>query len=374
VFESLKKIFLIFTLFLSLVLLAGCNKGKTVSETGAVSLKYATGFKIENLAGDCKKITDGEKRALLLVPQGEKAPAGYENLPVINTPIKRVVLTSTTQASLLRPLDELGSIIGVKTEIEGWYMDQIKAGMGNGIIQLVGSGMGPLDYDKIVALKPDLVFISTGGTTDAQTLQKLEELKIPVSVDNCWLENDPLGRLEWIKFFASFYNKEQQASDYFDNSEKNIESITSIVAKEEARPKVTWGLIYQGKAYVAGIDSYVAKMIAMAGGDYLFKDIKGTGSSAITVEEYYTKSKEADIYMDDTMINLGHNTIANITGQSDVLADLPAVMKGKVWGFQPWYWQSLDKTDEVIEDLAAIFHPDLFTGYQLKQFTKLPPA
>lgn len=372
--RSLQKLLVVMSVILSLFLLAGCSKADKASVAGAVTLKYARGFKIENLADGCKKVTDGNKRVMLLVPRGQKVPSEYKNLPVVYTPVKRVVITSTTQASLMRPLGVLGSIVGVTTEKDQWYIDQVKAGMESGSIQLVGGGMGPLDYDKIVALKPDLVFMSTGGPNDARALQKLEELNIPVAVDNEWLENDPLGRLEWIKFIAAFYDKEQQASDFFDGAEKRIAEITAKVAKVKDKPKVIWGLIYQGKAYVPAADSYVARMIAMAGGDYLFKGNKGTGSGAITFEEYYALGKEADIYIDDTMMNLGRNTIAHITDQSRLMADLPVLKKGNVWGYQPWYWQSLDKTDEVIEDLAAIFHPALFPGYQLKHFLKLPPA
>lgn len=373
-FKFLKKSLLYICLVISLVLPAGCGTVQTMPKTGAVALKYAKGFQIENIAGGCQKVTDGQGRVLLLVPQDKQPPAEFQNLPVIHTPVKRVVLASTTQASLIRPLKELGSIIGVNTEMKTWYIDEVKTGMEKGNIQLIGSGMGAFDYDKIVALKPDVVFLSGGSSNDAQVLKKLEELKIPVAVDNCWLEQDPLGRLEWIKFMAAFYEKEQQAESFFTDVVKRTEDIAVKVAGEKVKPKIQWGMIYQGKAYVPGADSYVAKMIEMAGGDYLFKDNKGTGSTPITLEEYYAKGEEADMYIDSSMADLGKNTIAGIITQGKVLADLPALKEGKAWGFQPWYWQSLDKTDEIIADLAAIFHPDLFTGTELKQFMKLPKS
>lgn len=370
-----QKFFLVISVILSLVLLAGCSKVQTVSETGAITLKYAQGFKIENVAGGCQKVTDGEGRALLLVPKDKQPSTEYKNLPIIYTPVKRVVIVSTTQAAFLRPLDELGSIIGVNAKQNLWYIDEIKAGMESGKVQMVGSGgMGPLDYDKLIALKPDVIFMSTATTGDTQTLKKLDELKIPVAVDNSWLEQDPLGRLEWIKFIAAFYDKGEQADDFFADVMKKSTDISAKAAGDKVKPKVLWGMIYQGKAYVAGADSYAAKMIAMAGGDYLFNNIKGTGSVPVTLEEYYAKGKEADVYIDSSMANLEHNSIANITAQGKVLADLPTIKGGKVWSFQPWYWQSLDKTDEMMGDLAAIFHPNLFNGYQLKQFKKLPQS
>ncbi|HWQ71220.1 MAG TPA: ABC transporter substrate-binding protein [Desulfitobacteriaceae bacterium] len=373
-FKYLKKFLIYVCLVMTLVLPAGCGPGQTLSKTGNVTLQYAKGFQIENVAGGCQKVTDGQGRVLLLVPRDKQPPAEFQNLPVIHTPVKQVVTASTTQAALIRPLGELGSIIGVNCEKDQWYIDEVKAGMEKGNIQLIGSGTGNFDYDKIVALKPDVVFISGGSPNDAQVLKKLEELKLPVAVDNCWLEQDPLGRLEWIKFFSAFYDKGQQAESFFTGVVKKTEDIAVKVAGEKVKPKILWGMIYQGKAYVPGADSYVAKMIEMAGGDYLFKDIKGTGSTPVTLEEYYVKGKEANIYIDSSMADLDKITIAGIIAEGKVLADLPALKEGKAWGFQPWYWQSLDKTDEVIADLAAIFHPDLFAGRQLQQFSQLPQS
>ncbi|MDD4346646.1 MAG: ABC transporter substrate-binding protein [Desulfitobacteriaceae bacterium] len=366
--KFLQKAFICICLVISLLWLAGCGIKQAVNKTGNVSLQYAKGFQIENVAGGCQKVTDSEDRTLLLVPQEKQPPAEYQNLPVIHTPVKRAVIASTTQASLIRPLGELGSIIGVNCDIKTWEIDEVKVGMEKGNIQLIGSGAGDFDYEKIVDLKPDIVFISGGSTNGVQVLKKLEELKQPVAVDNSWLEQDPLGRLEWIKFFSAFYGKEQQAESFFSDVVKKIDNIAVKVADDKTKPQILWGMIYQGKAYVPGADSYVAKMIEMAGGDYIFKDIKGTGSTPVTLEEYYAKGKATDIYIDSSMANLGNITITSIIAQGKVLADLPALKDGKAWGFQPWYWQSLDKTDEIIADLAAIFHPDLFAGRQLQHF------
>ncbi len=367
-FNVQKKAFLIIALMLSLVLLVGCSQGKTETETGSVTLKYATKFKIENLADNCKKVTDGEGREMLLVPRGQEAPSEYKDLPVINTPVERVVVLSTTDASLLRPLDELGSIIGTNTEKETWQIDEVKEGLESGKIELVGSGSGPLDYEKILALKPDVVFLSIGGPITDEAFQKLEELRVPMVVDNHWLENHPLGRMEAVKLLAAFYDKGEKADEVFDNAVKKTEEIAKKVADVKVQPKVLWGLVYQGKVYVPDADSYVAKMIERAGGDYLFKDKKGEG--AITLEEFYARGKDADVFIYDT--RTGITSIAKITEQGKVLADLKTIKEGKVWTFQPWYWQSIDKTDEIIADLGAIFHPDIFPDTELKQFLKVP--
>ncbi len=373
-FRRLNKVFLVFILISSLVLLAGCGKGKGETAAGAVELKYATGFKIEHLAGGCKQVTDGEGRKLILVPRGQRPPSGYGNLPVVYTPVRRVVIGSTAQAALLRPLGELGSIIGVTTEKEHWHLEAVKEGLEQGRIQLVGSGMGPLDYDRVVALRPDLVLIYTGTPGSSETLRKLEELKVPVAVENSHLEQHPLGRMEWVKFLAAFYGKEKEAAEFFEAAAKRTAKIAREAASAKAKPKVLWGSIYQGKVYVPAGASYAARMIEMAGGDYLFKDLAGTGSSTVTLEEFYARGKNADVYISSTMPNYGITSIAKIVEQGKVLKDLLPVKEGKVWCFQPWYYQSLDKTDEMIADLAAIFHPELFPEVKIKHHLRLPAS
>lgn len=357
-----------------LVGLAGCRAKEKAAGAGEVPVEYATGFKIERLEGGGYLLTDGGGRTLLLLPRGQQSPKEYEQLPRVEIPVERVVVASTTQAALLRPLGELASVVGVATEKEHWYIPEIREGMEAGKIRLVGSGMGPLDYEAVLALKPDLVFLYTGSPDTVQMLKKLEELKIPVAVENSHLEAHPLGRLEWIKFLAAFYGKLAAAEQYFEAAVKQAEEIQQAVAGVGSRPKVLWGLIYQGKVYVPAGESYVARMIEMAGGDYLFKDLQGTGSSTVTLEEFYSRGREAQVFISATMPNYGITSIAKLVEQEKRLGDLSVVREGKVWCFQPWYYQSLDKIVEMIADLAAIFHPEVFPKAEIRHHMKLPAS
>jgi len=335
------------------------------------SVKYATGFKIEYLADGVKKVTDGEKQQILLVAAGKRAPAGMESLPQVTIPIKRAVYLSSTSVSLLRPLKVLDTVIGVTTEKDRWYIDEMKRGLDSGRITLVGKGMGEPDYEKILALKPDVVFMYTGSADYVKWFEKFKELKIPVAVDNEYLENDPLGRMEWIKFLAAFYDKDAEADAFFRGTENRVQAITAKVSGVDRKPNVAWLLTSKGTNYVPGGDSYVAKMIAMAGGDYWFKDHGGVGDNNITEEEVLTRGQQADVLIWPSFPPYV-NSMPDVVAAAPKLADLKVVKDGKAWCFQPWFYQSLDKTEDAIQDLAAIFHPDLFLGYELKQFRVLP--
>lgn len=334
--------------------------------------KYATGFDVKYLADGCKLVTDGEDRKLLLVPRGKKAPAGYKGIPVIYTPIDNVLAASLTQVCLLRPLNVLDSISGVTTEKDKWYIDEIKKGLENGSVTYVGgSGMGEPDYEKVQALNPEVIFVYTGSFGQQKIIQKADELGIKYAVDNEYLEEHPLGRMEWIKFLGAFYDKEAEAAVHFNNAVKSLEALSKKIPKG-AKPKVLWGMIYNGDVYVPNAGSYVAKMIEMAGGDYVFKDFgvdKG-GSEKISLEEFYAKGIDADVFIYSSFPKYA-SSVQSIIKNAPVMADINPIKKGNVWCLQPWYYQSLDKTHETIEDLAAIFYPSTFKGYTLKHYCKL---
>ncbi|MDI6603659.1 MAG: ABC transporter substrate-binding protein [Thermoanaerobacteraceae bacterium] len=370
------SIIMLFTFLIGLFLTGCKTQEKTQEKTAsksAITVQYAKGFKIESISDGIKKVTDGDGREMLLVSSGQKAPDKYKDLPVIYTPVKKVITASTTQAALLRPLGVLNTVVGVTTPENQWYIDEIKQGLKNGSIKYLGQNSAP-NYEEITKISPDVVFLYTqsgmAGTEDFP--KKLKELGVPYAVDNEWLENDPIARLEWIKFLAAFYNKDKEASDFFNNAVKKINEIKDKVPKEN-KPKVAWGQIYKGMVYVPTGGSYVAKMIDMAGGDNIFKDVQPTktGNVTMTLEEFYARANNADIliYPASTVYM---PSVSKLVEQAPVLKDIKPIKEGKVWCLQPQYWQDLDKTEQVIADLAAIFHPKDFTGHKLQEFEKLP--
>lgn len=330
-------------------------------------LQYATHFQIESIAGGCKLVTDGAGRRLLLVPRGKRPPKGYRCSEVIEIPVKRVVTKWTTIPPLLKAIGVVGSIVGVTTRQKNWYIKEIRQGMKQGRIKYLGQARAT-DYERLRSLDPDIFF---AGEWDRVEL--LKELKIPFAMVTEYLEKDPLGRLEWIKFFAAFYNREMVAERFFNNAVKNVNALSLKISKIETRPKVLWGFISaKGTVYVPRGDSYVARMISMAGGDYVFKHIRGVGSVPISLEEFYSRGRDADIYISTGILpQYGITSIKKLLVAHPILKGFKAVNAENIWCLQPWYWESIDKTDEIIEDLAAIFHPKLFPGHRPRYFLRL---
>ena len=333
-----------------------------------LSLQYATGFKVEYLGNGCKLVTDGAGRTLVLLPRAQVIPAGHQYNNAVEIPVTRVVTKWTTIPPLLRALGVIDSIAGVTTREKEWHINEIKRGMKTGRIKYLGESRAT-DYEKLRAINPDVFFAG-----EWENVKKLNELQIPFAVVTEYLEKHPLGRLEWIKFFAAFYNKEDKAEEFFENALESVNSLSKKLARIGNRPKILWGFISgRGIVYVPKADTYVARMILMAGGHYVFLNMRQTGSAPITLEQFYARGKDADIYISPgTLPQYGITSIKKLVAVYPVLRNFRSIRTGNVWCFQPWYWESIDKTDEIIEDLAAIFHPELFPGHRPRYFLKLP--
>jgi len=337
----------------------------------SIRLSHATLFGIEVHPDGYKVVRDALNRTLILVPRGGALPNEVEGI-VIYTPVERVILLSSTQVALLERLRELNpeiinSIVGIAWGGGyKWYFPDIEKALEEGRIKDVGAAWSP-SFEDILALKPDIMLIYTfpGDVLPS----KLDELGIPYAVDNEWLENTALGRFEWIRFIASFYDMDYEAWLIFREVVNEVNRIKEMVSGEES-PRVVWFSVYRGQAYVSGGNSYVANALMELGADYIFKDVRTTGSIAISLEELIARAMDVDviIYASD-FVERGEDILENIPE----LADSKAFKEDRVYAFAPSYYQlGLAYVEDWYRDLVAILYPELMQGHELKLFKKLP--
>ncbi|HAU5019424.1 TPA: ABC transporter substrate-binding protein [Clostridioides difficile] len=364
----LKQFFLIILAIVMVGGLIGCSKNdkenKQVSNGKKLELKYASGFSVEDLEDGIKKVTDGDNRELILIPKKIKIPEKYKNANIVRTPVDNVLIASTTQACSLRTIDELDSIKAVTTEEQYWTIKEIKDLMKDGKIHYVGSNLAP-DYEKIVDLNPDLTIVSSGlSEADTKFIDKLKELGLNYVVDNEYKEQNPFGRMEWTSLIAAFYDKEDIATSELNKTVQKIEEVSKKI-KNKVKPKVVWASVYEGSAYIAPKDSYVDNMIKMAGGINACASID-SNEGRVSIEQLHEVAKDADIFVYSSSSDYAPN-LDSIKSSAPVLADLDVVKNGNLWVFAPDYYQSVDKTDELIVDLVEMFHPGT-TGEKIKHY------
>lgn len=82
-------------------------------------------------------------------------------------------------------------------------------------------------------------------------------------------------------------------------------------------------------------------------------------------------SSDADILI--ICIGPGHGITSKATMRKryPLLSDIGPMTSGEIFAFQPWFHQSMDRMGEIVEDVAALPHPELFPEYELKHFIRL---
>ncbi|KPM56213.1 ABC transporter substrate-binding protein [Frankia sp. R43] len=308
---------------------------------------------------------DGKPESYVLYRCGTPKPeltGDLADAPRIETPIDSLYSGSTTHLPLLVDLDRTGILTGVSSAASVVNKDirgRIDAGK---VVEYAGNGQ--LDTEKVVTAAPDVLM--TGGTDDP-AYQKLRDAGIPVVANAEWLESDPLGRAEWVKFMAAFTGDEEKAGKVFDQIEADYDAIVDKVPDSKPVPTLI-GTMYQGTWYMPSGGSYVGKLLADAGASYPWSGEKDTGSLELDFESVFTKSGDAKIWLADGE----WKTRGDITAEDARYGQFAAFRDGQVWsnnlvigaGGGNDYWErGVTRPDLVLGDLAAILHPDAFPNH-----------
>jgi len=227
-------------------------------------------FAIKALGDGSKEIRDGQGRRLVLVPRGQKPPDGYLKGQIIETPVRRVVAYSTHEVSMFRALGVLDALVGVTTEKCDWTVREVVRRMDEGRISFLGDSFS-VDFERLKAACPEVVF-----TWDQSAIPMLDRMGIPTVITYTGTAMDLETRIRFIQFLAPFFGKEEKADLFVQGVLETIAEIRERTADVAHRPKVIWGDIYEKRVLVEPGNSWVAEMIKLAGGDYLFEDIRGS--------------------------------------------------------------------------------------------------
>lgn len=324
-----------------------------------LELKYAKMFDVSYCEG-YYLITINNSDKYLVIEEGSKI---IENIPqdivVINKTIKNSYVVSSSVMDLIYKVNnaEGVSLSGIKEE--GWYIDNIKKLMTEGKISYAGKYNAP-DYELILSKKCDLAIENTMIYHNPEVKEKLEELGIPVLVEYSSYEEHPLGRLEWIKLYGILYNGLDKATLFFD---EQLAAIENDMKKENTGLKVAFFYINGNKAVnVRKPNDYIAKMINMAGGEYVITEIEESENSLSTVnmqmEEFYKVAKDADIIIYNSTIDGELNSIDELLSKSELLNDFKAVKNDRVYCTGKNLFQETTSIGKFIVELNHIINDD----------------
>jgi len=343
----------------------------TISSTVA----YAKGFTIQKTADiTIIRVTSPWPGAettftYALVPK-EKAPLitlnAEEYDAIISVPVERIIVTSTTHIPALEALGALHKLVGFP-QIQYISSNKTQARIQQGLIQELGIN-NQINTEMALSVEPDVVF---GFGIDAQNsaYQTLQTSGIPVVYNGDWVEETPLGKAEWIKFFAPFFEKEKEAKHIFATIENNYLEAKTLAKNAISKPTVLSGSLYKDVWHLPGGNSWAAQFLEDAHAEYIWNKTPETGSLSLSIESVLEKAKTADFWISPSQfttysgLKAGnvHYTQFDAFEKREVYTF--ALTKGSTGGIE-YYELGPSRPDLILKDLIHIFHPELLPSYK----------
>ena len=298
----------------------------------------------------------------VLVDREKKLP---DNLPIgtlVRTPVKSAIAFSTIHCSSLDEIDALDVVTGV-CEPQYISIDKVQDSLRAGSIADVGVAANP-DIEKILMLEPDVLFVTP---IHGENYGQIEKMNIPIIETPDYMESEPLGRAEWIKFYSFFVGKESLADSLFNITVRNYNSIKELTNREVNKPTVFTDTKYQASWNVPGGKSFLANMLADAGALYAWNDDNSTSFHPLSFETVLDKAGDADLWL-IKYYSPADMTYESLEKEYEPYTLFKAYKKMGIYQcntFHSKYFEDLPiHPDYILRDFAAIFHPHLFPDYE----------
>jgi iron complex transport system substrate-binding protein len=363
----------------------GCNQPSGRSSSDRLvqprcKIRYAKGFHIDDYQGyrDVSIVDHKAGRTdtlhYLLVEEGINPPADRPGLPVIVTPVRRMVVISSMHVAMAEfagvadRITGLGSIQYINSPI-------VRAGILAGKVKQVGIDAG-INNEAVVAMHPGVLIAMSNPDAGGGTYKTLTDAGIPVLADADWLETTPLGRAEWVKLMGALVDRDELVDKKFDSLAQSYQRLAAIGSQASPKPSVITDMPFKGTWYVPAGESFMAQFLRDAGADYHWSATRGTGSLPLSFEAIAPVALKADYWL-----NLGNvDSRADVAANDNRFTSLRAFQTGALYNYNRRindlgsndYWESGSMhPDLILADLIRILHPGLLPEDSLYYYKQL---
>ncbi len=318
--------------------------------------------------------TEGEEKKdlLVLVQKGTQPPplsGELENAQLIYVPVETVAVNVQHSESFLRELSlehRINAIGGLYS-----YNSEMRNKASTGEIGQIGySWHSPPKIEVLLEREPEVFLMTLASLDHAASLEKCRQLNIPTAAVFDWAEEDYLARAEWLKFYALFFNAEEQANQVFQEIVNRIQELKDLTADIPNTESAMWGYYINSGRWVMHLTSFQAQYLRDAGlENILLTNTKpdADGVNILKTEELLDKGKEADHWM------IG-DVHASPLPQEEVMTSFEAWNSNRLYhnmtkedplsGTSDWYATAIVRPDTVLADLIKLVHPELLPDYQ----------
>ena len=244
-------------------------------------------------------------------------------------------------------------------------------GCADGTLVDCGDGMNPL-VEKIIDAGADAILLSPFENSGGYG--RLEDVGIPLIECAEYMEQSPLARAEWMRFYGMLYGKEHEADSLFALVDSSYHALKTLAATSHISRTVLMDKQTGSVWYVPGGRSTIGRMLDDAGARYPFAQDEHSGSLPLPFETVLERSGDADVWL------FRYDSQRPITRQQ-LLAEQPGysqlrpVREGELYGCNVatsmFYEESPFRPDLLLQDFIQILHPDLQGLPPLRYYKKL---
>ena len=373
----MKKILLL----LSFIFIFSCKKSAEKSigklpEGRRVPIEYAEGFEITDYGNfkilEVKNPFPKAEKSFryLLAEENAEVPEDLQFDQKVQIPIEKIVVTSTTHIPSLETLEETKTLIGFPG-LDYISSEKTRKRIDAGKLRELGKNEA-INTEVLLALQPDVV-VGFAVDSNNKTFNTIQKSGIPVVYNADWVEDSPLGKAEWIKFFGAFYNKTDEAAKAFNEVKKQYFETKRLATTAETSPSVLSGSMYKDIWYAPYGNSWQAQFIKDANANYVYANKQGDGSLSLSIESVLNEAKNAEFWIGPAQFT----SYEQMLESSKHYAEFKAFQKRKVFTYSSkkgktggviYYELAPNRPDLVLKDLVSIFHPELLPEHELVFF------
>jgi len=322
-----------------------------------------------------------ERIRYVLVQRGTPVPRGFAGAYVIQVPVRRYAMLHQTYLGILEPLglkEGLAAIANHRSVTVPWIREAYERK------QIREAGVGThANIEMTIGLNLDVLFLFYSAYPEYNLHPKLQELGQASAMLADQFEPSPLGRAEWIKFIALFFNREREAEALFHPISERYEELSRRANATDHRPKVMIGAPGADSWMVSGNRNYFAQLLRDAGADSFWPGEECHSLLQANYEMVFDRSLESAVWF--TASGMYYPSIEVLLARDPRLAWFRPVERRQVFAFDrnadrqrrmPYSDQSLDKPDVLLADVLAVLHPELVSGHQpgfLRQVMEAQP-
>jgi len=341
-----------------------------------LSVEYFNNYKVVTVSG-----STADYRYVLLqsgtpMPEGDALP---NDAQVVQVPAEGIVTLSTTYLPGLAELGLAEQLVGMDSFLftsTPEILERIESGE---LIEV--SPNFELNLELVLEADPALVMTDD---FDPGRITQLIDAGVVAAVNTDYLEQTPLGRAEWLKYAALFYNEEAEAEAIFEEITAAYEEVSDLAddIPEEDRPVVLWNSFstFVEAWSIPGSQTYSGFLIEDAGGRIALGEEAGEASALLSFEAVYEGALDADIWVPG-LFNI--STLEDIFAMDARYADFEAVQEGEVWNYDldvntnggnNYFELGVIAPHLALQDLVAIFHPELLPDHEFNFFRLVEAA